>query len=233
MKNVPYGAWCSYVDKIFKKFDVCGDVLDLACGTGTMAYKMAKKGYNIIGVDNSADMLSEANFKKYKLGADSGLIMLIKQDMLKLDLYGTVAAAYSTCDTLNYLLTEEDFLAALKNVALFLEMGGVFIFDLKTEETFRDIGNKMYKDTLDDGGSYEWKNEYKNGINTYMLNFTTKENGTFAEIHHQRPYRLDVVLQLLKEANFTAYATDNYTDSPPTKESRRITYVCERVGNFT
>lgn len=236
MEAVPYEQWADYIDDALGRYNVPKDglLLDLACGTGSMAFLMAQKGYDIIGVDASVDMLSEAHCKMQESG---GSLLFINQDMLKLDLYGTVDAAYSTCDSLNYLLTEEDFKKALNNVAMFLNpVGGVFIFDLKTDKKYRKLGSKTYYDRANTKPSddifYIWKNRYdpNTGINEYKVRFFCGGKRSFTEIHRQRGWRYEEVVSLVKKAGLRVLsAEDNYTRNPAMPDSERVTYTCQKL----
>ena len=106
MDNVDYPAWSKYLIQLLKEYQVeDGLVLDLGCGTGNMTELLAKEGYDMIGVDNSEDMLEIASEKR----AESGLnILYLLQDMREFELYGTVKAVVSICDSINYILEEDD-----------------------------------------------------------------------------------------------------------------------------
>ena len=105
MDNVPYEAWCEGISKILTEHGISeGLVLDLGCGTGTMTRLLRQKGYDMIGVDNSEEMLGEAMEKRAESGHE---ILYLEQDMREFELYGTVRAVVSVCDCMNYI-TEED-----------------------------------------------------------------------------------------------------------------------------
>jgi len=237
MDDTPYERWTGCIDEIFKSYGVPtgGLVLDLACGTGTMAFLMAQKGYELIGVDMSADMLSEAYVQMQEKGLH---ILFLNQDMRTLDLYGTVDAAYSSCDSFNYMLTPDDFEKALKNVALYLNSDGVFIFDLKTESKYRELGDNTYYDDID-SASYIWKNTYNadTGINEYQVQFFSQQGGdsvTFTETHLQRSYSIETVTALAQQAGFEVVSVlDGYSYNAAHPDSERVTYICKpkvRVG---
>ena len=230
MGTMPYEHWAGYIDAVFAGHGVPrgGLVLDLACGTGTMAFLIAQKGYELIAVDASADMLSEAYNKMH----EQANILFLNQDMLKLDLYGTVDAAYSTCDAMNYILTEEDFGRALKNVALYLNPGGIFIFDLKTEHKYRQLGSNTYYDYTD-AASYIWKNSYNpcTAINEYQVKFIFHGEGVYSEVHHQRAYSTKTVSALAQQAGLRLLSVcDDYSHKPARPDSNRLTYILE--GGF-
>lgn len=230
MDTIPYRQWSAYIDEMLQSHGVPskGLLLDIGCGTGTISFLMAQKGYELIGIDSSEDMLSEAYDKMHDKGHT---ILFLHQNILNLDLYGTVDAAYSVCDTFNYILTEEDFEKALKNVALYLNPGGIFIFDLKTHYKYQNLGSNTYHDTSGrfNSASYIWKNHYdpSTGINEYRVQFFVKGEESFSEIHRQKAYATKTVETIASKAGLEVVETfDNYTCNPPSKTSDRITYLC-------
>ena len=111
-------------------------MLDLACGTGSLSLEMAKLGYDVIGVDGSCEMLSEAMGKKAESGLD---VLFLCQQMEELDLYGTVDLVTCTLDSLNYITSTKELSSVFALVNNFLEEGGIFVFDLNTEYKFCNI----------------------------------------------------------------------------------------------
>ena len=232
MTNAPYDAWAAYIDDVLKKrlnFPECGQplVLDLACGTGNITLRLAKMGYDMIGVDCSADMLAEARRKADEENVD---LLLLAQDMRELDLYGTVDAAICVCDGLNYILTEQELGDIFKRVRLFLNPGGVFIFDMNTEYKFKEqLSNHSFESQESTGEAYTWDNVYhaQEKINEYKITFyTTGESEPFIETHYQRAYAPEDVCRLLTQAGFAATAVhDGYNDAPYHDKSGRVVFI--------
>ena len=126
MDNVPYKEWGKYLKSLLEEQGISdGLVLELGCGTGSLTEILADAGYDMIGVDLSADMLDIAMEKREQSGNN---ILYLLQDMREFELYGTVRAVVSICDSMNYLPCEEDFLQTLKLVNNYLDPEGVFIF---------------------------------------------------------------------------------------------------------
>jgi len=228
MAGVPYAEWADYIDNALQASDIPKDgegILDLACGTGNLTLLMAQKGYDMIGVDVSPDMLAEAQSK-----VDNTLFLM--QDMRELELYGTVDAIYCSCDGLNYMLTEADFSTVLKKAALYLNPGGLFIFDLNTVYKYQNLlGEEIFTDTIKKS-SYLWKNRYDSEtcINEYRVSFFTKDTKgkpiTFEEIHHQRAFDMETVTTLAQQAGFKEIKVfDNYSHNPPHDKSERLTFL--------
>ena len=114
MDNIPYEEWAEYLISLLKEYSVNdGLVLDLGCGTGNMTELLAQAGYDMIGVDNAEEMLEIAMEKREKSGQD---IWYLLQDMREFELYGTVKAIVSICDSVNYVTEEEDLLEVFKLV---------------------------------------------------------------------------------------------------------------------
>jgi len=134
--EIDYGAWADFFENCFDRFlkNRPALVLDLACGTGSMTLELAKRGYDMIGVDGSADMLSEAYTRA--LGAG---ILFLEQDMRDFELYGTVGAVTCCLDSLNYLLTPEELGRCFATVHNYLDPDGLFLFDMNTPYQFRHI----------------------------------------------------------------------------------------------
>ena len=128
--NVDYDySWAGYLKDTLREYGISdGLILELGCGTGTMTELLAASGYDMIGVDNSEEMLAEAMQKRETSGHD---ILYLLQDMQEFELYGTVRAVISVCDSLNYLTEEQDLEHVFELVNNYLDPGGIFIFDMK------------------------------------------------------------------------------------------------------
>ena len=134
-----------------------GLLLDLGCGTGTLSFMLEEKGYEIIGVDPSEDMLAVANEKKYEL--DSPAIFLC-QSGEELDLYGTIDCAVSSLDTINHIDSLEKVKDTFKRISLFMNMGGIFVFDMNTPYKHEKIlGNNTFIYDMDEVYC-AWQNSY-------------------------------------------------------------------------
>lgn len=142
-RGVDYIEWADFYEACFTRFAVSHPriVLDLGCGTGRMTYELLSRGYDMIGIDGSVDMLSEAAMRR----EDPVNPLLLHQDMRSFELYGSVGAVVSTLDGVNYLVGDGDLLKCFKCVFEYLEPGGVFLFDLNTPYKFVNIfGNNAY-----------------------------------------------------------------------------------------
>lgn len=241
MDNIPYDKWSDYLVSLLKKYDVKdGLVLDLGCGTGSITERLYKNGYDMIGIDNSEEMLSIAMEKQSEAlsGDDSNEgknnILYLLQDMREFELYGTVKAVVSICDSMNYILENEDLITVFRLVNNYLDKDGIFIFDMNTEYKYRTI---LADNTIAENReemSFIWDNYYDNDhkINEYDLTIYVKEEEDlfrrFDETHYQRAYLLDEVKEMLEEAGMefvTSY--DAFSYSNPIETSERI-YIVAR-----
>ena len=235
MDNVNYREWADYIIETLAQDGIRdGLVLELGCGTGTVTEMLADAGYDMIGIDNSEEMLAEAMEKRAESGHD---ILYLLQDMQDFELYGTVRAVISVCDSMNYLTDEEDLEYLFALVNNYLDPGGLFIFDMNTIHKYRDvIGDTTIAEDREDG-SFIWENSYdeETGINTYELAlFIPREDGLYEkdeEVHYQRAYSLEKIKELIGKAGMELLAVyDAYTLEPPKEDSGRLTFVVREHG---
>ena len=234
MDNIPYEQWAEYLCGILQENGVSdGLLLDLGCGTGSMTQLLAKKGYDMIGVDAAPEMLQIAVEKKEAGGQD---ILYLLQDMREFELYGTVRGVISVCDSLNYITDPEDLLQVFRLVNNYLDPGGVFVFDLNTVYKYENLGDCVIAENRKEA-SFIWENEYdpKKRLNFYQLSvFLREENGLYSkheELHCQRAYTVEEIVQLLGEAGIQFQAAyDAFTHCPPKEESERIYIIARESG---
>lgn len=236
MDNIPYEEWGDYLKELLKKNQVEeGLVLDLGCGTGTMTEILAEAGYDMIGVDNSEDMLEIAMEKKEKSGHD---ILYLLQDMREFELYGTVKAVVSICDSVNYITEEEELLEVFRLVNNYLDPKGIFIFDFNTEYKYREIlGDSTIAENREEC-SFIWENYYyeEERINEYELSLFIREEDSdlyrkYEETHFQKAYDLPVIQRLIEESGLEYIAAyDAFSHNAPTEESERIYIIARERG---
>lgn len=240
MDNIPYEEWSRYLISLLRERGVNdGLVLDLGCGTGSLTELLAASGYDMIGVDNAEDMLEIAMEKKLESGRD---ILYLLQDMREFELYGTVAAVVSICDSMNYILEYEDLVQVFSLVNNYLDPNGVFIFDLNTEYKYRNIlGESTIAENREES-SFIWDNYFdeESRINEYDLTLFIQEAGKtgeaplyrkYEETHYQRAYSMEEVKQALEEAGMVFEACyDAFTKDAPRPDSDRIYIVARENG---
>ena len=201
-------------------------VLDLGCGTGNMTERLAAFGYDMIGVDCAEEMLSIAMEKREESGSQ---ILYLLQDMRELELYSTVGTVVSVCDSLNYLLEEEELLQTFQRVDNYLYPGGIFVFDFNTVYKYAQvIGDTTIAENREDC-SFIWENFYhpKEEINEYDLTlFVQEKEGLyrkFTETHYQRGYTLEQMQRIAGQAGLKwVCARDADTGGAVTPQTERI-----------
>lgn len=232
MDNVPYEEWADDIQDILKEYQIEeGLVLDLGCGTGSMTELLAEKGYDMIGVDNSEEMLELALKKRMESGHD---ILYLLQDMREFELYGTVRAIVSVCDCVNYITEEEELTGMFRLADNYLDPGGIFIFDFNTEYKYRELlGDQVIAEDRQEC-SFIWDNYYddREKLNEYELTLFVKCEGEtdlyrkYQEIHYQKAYTLEQIRRLVEASGLKfAAAYDAYTKNSPSDTSERICVV--------
>ena len=233
MDNIPYEEWTDYVKELFAEEGVKdGILLDLGCGTGSVTELLAESGFDMIGIDNSEEMLEIAMEKRAESGLD---ILYLLQDMREFELYGTVKGVVSICDSMNYILDDEDLLDVFKLVHNYLDNEGIFIFDMKTMHEYANVmaDNTFAEDREE--SSFIWENYYdeEEEINQYDLSiFVKEEDGRYRkyeETHLQRAYEQQCVEELIKESGLELlHVYDAFTRETPAEDAQRIYFVCRR-----
>ena len=235
MDNIPYKEWCEYVTGLLQEYGIKdGLVLDLGCGTGSLTELLTEKGYDMIGVDNSEDMLQTAMEKREESGRD---ILYLMQDMREFELYGTVRAVVSICDCMNYILDYEDMVQVFRLVNNYLDPKGIFIFDLNSVYKYESVlGDSTIAEDREDC-SFIWDNYYdrETGINEYCLSLFIRQEEDlyrkYTENHYQRAYSLEQVKAAIEAAGMefiTAY--DAFTKAPVKGDSERIYVIAREQG---
>ncbi len=231
MDNIPYDEWFENILDIFDKYNFNPKtILDLGCGTGELTSKFAKKGYLMVGIDLSEHMINVAKQKNEELNVN---VIYQVQDMTTFNLSQKVDCMISTCDSYNYVLDDNDLQKSFKKVYEYLNNGGMFIFDMNTENYFKNtLGECTYSDIALDS-AYIVENNYdeKTKINNYELNlFTENKDGSYLrsiEIHKEKARSIDEVKKLLNNANLKCVEVlDTETLDNVDKETDRMYFVC-------
>ena len=225
--QIDYGKWADFFEMCFDRYlsEKPELVLDLACGTGRMTRELRGRGYDMIGVDGSADMLSEARYTY-----DSEGILYLCQDMRELELYGTVGATVCCLDSINYLLDEKDLERTFSLVHNYLDSDGLFIFDVNSPRKFERVysDNAYILEDEDESGAAVfcgWQNEYdpQSGIcDFYLTLFEENEDGSYSrsdEHQRERCYTLGEIKQTLEKSGmeflgaFSGFDFDEISDA--------------------
>ena len=231
MRNIPYRGWADFIKERLVSAGIDkGLVLDLGCGSGTLTMLLSDMGYDMIGVDNSAGMLSLAMEKKGERD-----ILYLDQDIRGFELYGTVRAVVAACDTLNYITEPEDLKKVFALVNNYLESDGLFIFDLHTGYYYEKVlADRVFAQT-EDSGAYIWENSFdkESLLNTYNVTMFIKSHSEdsdlyerYEELHLEKCYRTEEIKALLSEEGLELVSVfDGYKDEEPEETSDRLVYI--------
>ncbi|MBQ8318753.1 MAG: class I SAM-dependent methyltransferase [Lachnospiraceae bacterium] len=241
MDNIPYDEWFHYLHELLKEYKIKdGIVAELGCGTGNITELMARAGYDMIGIDNSDAMLDIANQKKSE-NKSSSLYLL--QDMREFELYGTVKAVISLCDSVNYVTDSDDLLQVFKLVNNYLDPKGIFIFDFHPRYYYKEIVADATIAEDRDEISFIWDNYYDEDedINELALSLFVRESDEdnigdglyrkYEELHLQRGYTLEEMKQLILDSGLELVACyDAFTKTEATEECERIYIIARENG---
>lgn len=240
MTHVDYSAWVSFALArlgLPARVDAAGSslpaprVLDLACGTGTIAVELARRGYRVIGLDISEEMLAVADAKAREAGVE---VFFTCQDLRAFRLPEEADAAVCLFDSLNYLTSPKELGEALECVARALRPGAPFLFDLHTEVRLREYGENTYGYS-GDAVAYLWESEYdeEQRLCTMSLTLFAREpDGRYArfdEVHEERAHTRDEVEAALRQGGFELLNIfGELTARPPTPREGRVFYLARR-----
>ena len=223
-----YEKWADYIEEIFRKNDKNPKlVLDLGCGTGNITNILAKRGYDMIGVDLSPDML---NVARNKAAEDNLDVLYLCQDIREFELYGTVDAIICTLDVLNYITDTQELQHIFALVKNYLNPDGIFIFDINTKYKLETtLGNNNFI-TEESGVFYTWENEYTDGIsNQYLTFFAENDDGLyerFDETHIQKVYEFSQIEEMLKANKLIPEGVYNlFTFDTPRENCEKAIFV--------
>lgn len=232
--EIDYEGWADFFEACFDRYlpERPKLVLDLACGTGSMTRTLARRGYDMIGVDGSENMLAQA----YAVSAGEGILYLL-QDMRSFELYGTVGAVTCCLDSVNYLLTPEDVKKTFSGVHNYLDPDGVFLFDVNTPFKFRETyGNESYilEDEDEEGTAVYcgWQNDFdeKTGICDFYLSlFEEQADGAYLrsdEHQRERCYTMEELSGMLVDTSFEVIGIfSDFAFSVPDEKTERWYFV--------
>ena len=230
-RDINYEVWADYYADVFKRFsNGVHNVLDLACGTGSLSWCLSRRGYDVVGVDSSEAMLSKAVSKD----GGGNPPMFICQDMRELDLYGTVDAAICMLDGINYVTVPENLLIVFERVRLFLEPGGIFIFDVNTPYKLSLLDGEYFVDDTDDVYC-AWRVDFEKEkhLASYSFDIFEKVGKLWRrgeEKHMEYVYEPEELKYMLKKVGFNDINIfGNMSMLPPEENEMRI-FICAVKG---
>ncbi|WP_106497086.1 class I SAM-dependent DNA methyltransferase [Lentibacillus sp. Marseille-P4043] len=236
MLDAPYDEWVAVTREIFKQSgkEEIKAVADLGCGTGKITSKLAKAGFDMIGVDYSEDMLSYAEQRASSAGLG---VQWIHQDLRSLEGISGMDAVVSYCDVINYITTEEELETVFRHVANMLHEGGMFIFDV---HSLYHVENHLVGETfaqVDDAISYIWfcsPGEATGDMYHDLTFFVSGDDDSyirFDEYHHQCTFPIEVYRKLLQEAGFeikNLYGDFSVEPESVSDSTERIFFAAEK-----
>ncbi|NOU85267.1 methyltransferase domain-containing protein [Paenibacillus sp. LMG 31460] len=239
MNSMPYEDWLRFVKESFDRFGMKpSTIVDLGCGTGNLTIPLAVEGYQLTGIDLSEDMLAVAEQKtgKYKSQLRGGAIHWVQQDLREWDLGEQVDVALSICDSLNYLLEEEDIVDAFRQTFKGLKPGGLFLFDVHTPEQLFAYADSQPFFLNEDDVAYIWTSELDDERVQieHELTIFVKDSGkdTFRRIdetHLQRAYSLQWLKEMLLAVGFTeVHMAADFTWEQPTSMTERAFFIAKK-----
>lgn len=235
MEGIPYEDWVEYLEELFSIHKVKGDkILDLACGTGSLASILAERGYQVIGLDLSLEMLELAQKKRHLKENPTYL----KGDMRRFTLDSKVDMVISTHDSINYIHSEKDLSSVFSSVYRALHPQGFFLFDMNSIAGLKRMNSHT---SLYEGEGFYcfWRDSYLDDPPLWRIQlsfFMEQEDGTYykeEEIHEERAYPLETLIRILEEVGFiikAVYQGYTFREVKEGDDPYRYFFVCERGG---
>ena len=217
-----YDALYEHIQKELTAHGIADGILaDLGCGTGELTLMLTRAGYDMIGIDQSEEMLCVVRDKADQLGL-TGKLLLLRQDLLKLDLYGTIRGAVSTFDTFNHI---PDLDTAIANAGFFMEKGGVFLFDMNTPYKHKNVLGENVFTFEEEDAACVWRNHYNEADRRVEISVDIDDHETGEHVHEafsEYTYELDTIRAALERHGFALESVcDGETFGPLTETSER------------
>ena len=241
--DINYSEWADFIEKIIEREYGMGRpelVLDLGCGTGSMTLELARRGYDMTGVDYSSEMLDIARERGENEGF-GGKILWLLQDMREFELYGTVDVAVCCLDGINHLTKKSDLDKTLKLVHNYLIPDGLFIFDINGKYKFENIyGDQTYA-MENDSAVCVWQNYYnkRSGLcDFYITLFEEGNDGKYVrydEAQREKMYTLKMIKNALAGASLEfvgAYSDFDFGEGCDENERIYIVARCKKEASY-
>lgn len=242
MEEMPYAEWMNFARRCFAQFGMPHSVVDLGCGTGNIAIPLAKSGFEVFGIDLSADMLAIARSKwgEIPMRGQGGSIRWLQQDMRDWDLPDPADAVISFCDCLNYLTQDADIVRTFRQTYRGLAPGGLFLFDVHAPRTLERYAEDQPFICDEKDVAYLWTSEYDARVRSirHDITFFVREDAPgstpglyrrFEESHTQRAYDPDWLAEQLEAAGFELlHRCADFEWEPPSGASERLFFVARK-----
>ncbi|MBE6112600.1 MAG: methyltransferase domain-containing protein [Peptococcaceae bacterium] len=238
MDDVNYQEWADYIDTMLQKNGCPGKrLLDLGCGTGNISIPLAQKGYQVTGVDLSAEMLDIARSKSEAAGL---VIDWQQQDLTELQLLDDAGAEpvfdaiIATFDVFNHLTSPEDLQMLFHSLNPFLVDEGILLFDVQTPYKLQEyLGNHIFTLHRDDI-EYIWENHFDEESQICTMDitfFVRQENGLYQRetmCQEERVYDLELLQMWLKYSDFELIGVyGELSDEKLQPEAHRAVFVAK------
>lgn len=234
-ENAQYSSRAKYITRLLKSAGVSsGILLDLCCGTGTLSFLLEGEGYDVVGVDSSFAMLERAVEKREQLGSST---LFLNQSAEDLDLFGTINACVCTLDSINHFNSLETVSRVFDRVGLFMEKGGVFVFDVNTHYKHEKVlADNAFTFEPEQGVFVAWQNSYCNDDSSVDISldfFVEQDSGEYARFSEdftEHYYSDEQLKGALQKAGFevTAIFGDLTCVAPSDTEQRKV-FVCKKI----
>lgn len=242
--DIDYKKIADYIEKLFKKFGLpqrsdggtVPMILDVACGTGSLTCILAERGYEMIGLDLSEEMLMEAESNSAAKGLD---IMWLCQDMCEIDMYGTVSAIICITDGINHIVSDKALKKFFMKIKNFIDAGGIFIFDVLSEKYFESVvGTDMFFEDGDDGMCI-WTSSYNKKTKLCKYNITffelcDEENELYERFDDfvcEKAWSDEIITACSADAGFSAAGVFNGMTMKPADENTMRKFFVLRKNN--
>lgn len=234
MRDVDYEQWISFfkerVTHDNKKHPL--RVLDIGCGTGEIAIRLAKEGYEVVGVDLSEDMLAVANNKAMEAGMR---VEFYQQDMVEISGLDPFDVVVIFCDSLNYLRTEEDVQKTFQNIFKLLKHDGLLLFDVHSVYKMDSIFMDGPFVSSDEEVSFIWncfEGEHPHSVEHELSFFVKNEHNDdytrFDEFHEQRTFPIQTLQNWLEEIGFKVIDVLADFNNQVQETSERILFTAKK-----
>lgn len=232
MADMPYDQWLQFAKQAWSRYGEPSTIVDLGCGTGTIAVALAHSGYDVTGIDLSNDMLSIAADKWKHMKHPQGKLQLLEQNMCSWSIHGQVDSVISFCDSLNYVIDEDELLSTLYATYEGLKPRGTFIFDVHPVWRFEQYAEEQPFIYDEDGISYLWSSDYdeeEHIIQHDLAIFAIEQDGRYRRIdeqHVQRAYHSQWLVSALKSVGFSeVHGFSDFELIEQHEQSQRLFFV--------
>lgn len=231
--DVHYEVWADYAEKHFRRAGLpVHTVLDLACGTGSLTCRLAERGYEMIGVDQSEEMLAVAAEKGRAVQGEKPIFL--HQSMQELDLYGTIDACVCCLDSVNYVLQPEKLARAFRLVWENLAPGGLFLFDADTPEKLAAMDGQIFLDETEDDYCV-WRGEYsaRRRVCSFWMDIFRRDGAVWRrgeELHEEYAYSMTELEEYLRAAGFARIKQYGELKFRAPVEGEQRTFFAARKG---